>query len=108
MNKKFKSIKVKLYHKLINNKLIYDNKPLNRYNNNVNKISNMSSNKKENLLSSLKDKIKSIKNCELKNNATNLVFSDGNPSAKIMIIGEGPGAMKTKKESHSLEEPENF
>ena len=28
MNKKFKSIKVKLYHKLINNKLIYDNKPL--------------------------------------------------------------------------------
>ena len=36
MNKKFKSIKVKLYHKLINNKLIYDNKPLNRYNNNVN------------------------------------------------------------------------
>ena len=48
MNKKFKSIKVKLYHKLINNQLIYDNKPLKRYNNNVNKISNMSSNKKEN------------------------------------------------------------
>ena len=97
MKKKFKSIKVKLYHKLINNKLIYDNKPLNRYNNNVNKISNMSSNKKENLLSSLKDKIKSIKNCELKNNATNLVFSDGNPSAKIMIIGEGPGANEDKE-----------
>ncbi len=97
MNKKFKSIKVKLYHKLINNKLIYDNKPLNRYNNNVNKISNMNSNKKENLLSSLKDKIKSIKNCELKNNATNLVFSDGNPSAKIMIIGEGPGANEDKE-----------
>ena len=97
MNKKFKSIKVKLYHKLINNKLIYDNKPLNRYNNNVNKISNMSSNKKESLLSSLKDKIKSIKNCELKNNATNLVFSDGNPSAKIMIIGEGPGANEDKE-----------
>ena len=89
--------KIKLYHKLINNKLIYDNKPLNRYNNNVNKISNMNSNKKENLLSSLKDKIKSIKNCELKNNATNLVFSDGNPSAKIMIIGEGPGANEDKE-----------
>ena len=97
MKKKFKSTKVKLYHKLINNKLIYDNKPLNRYNNNVNKISNMSSNKKENLLSSLKEKIKSIKNCELKNNATNLVFSDGNPSAKIMIIGEGPGANEDKE-----------
>ena len=50
MKKKIKSIKVKLYHKLINNKLIYDNKPLNRYNNNVNKISNMSSNKKENFV----------------------------------------------------------
>ena len=95
--KKFKSIKAKLYHKLINNKLIYDNKPLNRYNNNVNKISNMSSNKKENLLSSLKDKIKSIKNCELKKNATNLVFSDGNALAKIMIIGEGPGANEDKE-----------
>ena len=33
-----------------------------------------------------------IKNCDLKKNATNLVFSDGNISSKIMIIGEGPGA----------------
>ena len=44
--KKIKSIKVKLYHKLINNKLIYDNKPLNRYNNGVNIIPNMSLTKK--------------------------------------------------------------
>ena len=40
--KKIKIIKVKLYHKLINNKLVYDNKPLNRYKNVVNIISNMS------------------------------------------------------------------
>ena len=92
MKKKIKSIKVKLYHKLINNKLIYDNKPLNRYKNSVNIIPNMSLTKKQNLLSLLKDKIKSIRNCELKKNATNLVFSDGNALAKIMIIGEGPGA----------------
>ena len=29
---------------------------------------------------------------QLKKNATNLVFSDGNINSKIMIIGEGPGA----------------
>ena len=97
MKKKIKSIKVKLYHKLINNKLIYDNKPLNRYNNSVNIIPNMSLAKKQNLLSLLKDKIKSIRNCELKKNATNLVFSDGNALAKIMIIGEGPGANEDKE-----------
>ncbi len=97
MKKKIKSIKVKLYHKLINNKLIYDNKPLNRYKNSVNIISNMSLSKKQNLLSLLKDKIKSIRNCELKKNATNLVFSDGNALAKIMIIGEGPGANEDKE-----------
>jgi len=29
--------------------------------------------------------------CELKRGARNLVFSDGNPSARVMIIGEAPG-----------------
>ena len=93
----FKLNKTRLYHKLINNKLVYDNKSLNRYENNDNNISLMSSNKKDNLLSELKDKIKSIKNCELKRNATNLVFSDGNTLSKIMIIGEGPGANEDKE-----------
>ena len=37
-------------------------------------------------------KLQNIKNCELKKNATNLVFADGNINSKIMIIGEGPGA----------------
>ena len=89
--------KSRLYHKLINNKLVYDNKPLNRYKNNGDKISQMSLNGKDNLLSELRNKIKSIKNCELKKSATNLVFSDGNPNAKIMIIGEGPGANEDKE-----------
>ena len=48
-------------------------------------------------MSSSKDKIKSIRNCELKKYA-NLVFSDGNAVAKIMIIGEGPGANEDKEE----------
>ena len=93
----FKFSKSRLYHKLINNKLVYDNKPLNRYKNNGDKISLMSLNGKDNLLSELRNKIKSIKNCELKKSATNLVFSDGNPNAKIMIIGEGPGANEDKE-----------
>ena len=92
-----KLIKSRLYHKLINNKLVYDNKPLNRYKNKGDKISQMSLNGKDNLLSELRNKIKSIKNCELKKSATNLVFSDGNPNAKIMIIGEGPGANEDKE-----------
>ena len=92
-----KLIKSRLYHKLINNKLVYDNKPLNRYKNNGDKISQISLKGKDNLLSELRNKIKSIKNCELKKSATNLVFSDGNPNAKIMIIGEGPGANEDKE-----------
>ena len=34
----------------------------------------------------------SLKKCDLKNNAKNIVFSDGNPKSKIMLIGEAPGA----------------
>jgi len=30
--------------------------------------------------------------CALKKTATNLVFVDGNPAARIMLVGEGPGA----------------
>ncbi len=93
----FKSNKLKLYHKLINNKLVYDNKSLNRYEKDINKNSMINSKGKLDQLSLLRDKINSIKNCELKKNATNLVFSDGNPSSKIMIIGEGPGANEDKE-----------
>jgi len=32
------------------------------------------------------------KKCGLASTRTNVVFSDGNPSAKIMLIGEAPGA----------------
>ena len=32
------------------------------------------------------------KNCTLKNNATNMVFCDGNPKSGIMLVGEAPGS----------------
>tara|TARA_B100001093_G_scaffold108365_1_gene100596 strand:- start:1132 stop:1728 length:597 start_codon:yes stop_codon:yes gene_type:complete len=48
-------------------------------------------------LNKLKNSIINIKNCELKKNASNMVFSDGNPNSKIMIIGEGPGANEDKE-----------
>lgn len=43
-------------------------------------------------LEELKEKLKNCKGCPLCSRRTNLVFSDGNPEAKIMLIGEAPGA----------------
>ena len=43
------------------------------------------------LLDKLRIEIANIDNCELKKNAKQLVFADGNNQSKIMIIGEGPG-----------------
>ncbi|MFN7038562.1 MAG: uracil-DNA glycosylase family protein [Alphaproteobacteria bacterium] len=40
----------------------------------------------------LREALMKFDGCLLKKTATNTVFSDGNPKAKIMIIGEAPGA----------------
>ena len=63
----------------------FDNHPLNRV------ITKPTVEDKLELLNILKESIKKIENCDLKNNAKNLVFGDGNTNSKIMIIGEGPG-----------------
>ena len=42
-------------------------------------------------LEELKEKMSSFKGCDLHKSATNMVFSDGNPKSKIMLIGEAPG-----------------
>tara|TARA_B100000579_G_scaffold399370_1_gene380262 strand:+ start:281 stop:1033 length:753 start_codon:yes stop_codon:yes gene_type:complete len=81
------------YYSLINHKLIFSNKAINRYNQ---KKPTIQKDKVEDL-SKLREKINQIKNCKLKENASNLVFSDGNPNSKIMIIGEGPGANEDKE-----------
>ena len=75
-----KTNKKKLYYKLINNELVYDNKSIVRYKKN-NK--NNAPKNKLNQLEELRKRINSIKNCDLKKNATNL--------------GEGPGANEDKE-----------
>ena len=92
-----KSIKKKIYHKLINNELRYSTKSIIRYEKNNKK--NLTSPKTDKItqLERLKKQINSIKNCDLKNNATNMVFADGNPNSSLMIIGEGPGANEDKE-----------
>ena len=89
-NKLTKLIK---YYSLINHNLIFSNKSINRYNQNQPKIQK---DKSENL-QMLRKSINEIKNCKLKENASNLVFSDGNPNSKVMVIGEGPGANEDKE-----------
>ena len=90
MSKKniIKSIKLINYFKLINYNLIYNNKAINRYKKDNYEISG---NKAENL-NKLKKTILGLNNCNLKKQSKNIVFSDGNPNSKIMLIGEAPGA----------------
>ena len=88
MLKKNKTIKLIKYYKLINYNLIYNNAAINRY-----KKDNfgISEDKAKNLVL-LKKSIINQKNCNLQKQAKNIVFSDGNPKSKIMLIGEAPGA----------------
>ena len=89
MNKKdINPVKLINYYKLINHNLIYNNKAINRYKKYNFEISG---DKAENL-DKLKKSILSLNNCDLKRQAKNIVFSDGNPNSKIMLIGEAPGA----------------
>ena len=82
--------KVKLleYYKLINHNLIYNNSAINRYKKDNFEISE----DKVRKLELLKKSILNQKGCNLKKQAKNIVFSDGNAKSKIMIIGEAPGA----------------
>ena len=79
------------YYNLINANFLLSNNPLKR---NINNITTSLDGTKLQKLKRLKKSIQLIKNCKLKKNATNLVFGDGNFNAKIMIVGEGPGAQE--------------
>ncbi len=88
MLKKNNYLKLLKYYKFINYNLIYNNKAINRYKRGIFEISEDKAKK----LELLKKSIINQKNCILKNQAKNIVFSDGNPKSKIMLIGEAPGA----------------
>ena len=79
------------YYNLINANFLLSETPLKR---NADNVTASFSGTKLQKLKKLERSIQLIKNCELKKNATNLVFGDGNINAKIMIIGEGPGAQE--------------
>ena len=83
-----KTIKLIKFYNFINYNLIYNNKAINRYKKDALEIS---VDKAKNL-DLLKKSIIGLKNCDLKKHAKNIVFSDGNPKSKIMLIGEAPGA----------------
>jgi len=62
-----------------------------RTDNKKNIISNKSNN-----LKNLQKQIREFNGYELKKNASRLVFGDGNPNSKIMLIGEAPGYEEDK------------
>ena len=64
---------------------IFDNKPIKRFKNKPT-IENIKSS-----LNNLKTKILNVNNCDLKKNAKQIVFSDGDFNSSVMIVGEGPG-----------------
>ena len=74
----------------------FENKPINRF-----KIVKDSEKKvvqnnldKKTKLQELKRKINSIDDCNLKDNAKNLILGDGNIDSPIMLIGETPGDLE--------------
>ncbi len=92
IKKNIKLQKLIKYYSLINHNLIFSDKAINRYKQQFESTNQVKLKK----LKALIENIQNIKNCNLKKSATNVVFSDGNPDAKIMIIGEGPGANEDK------------
>ena len=66
-------------------KYIFNDKPINRFKTKP-EVEDLSTK-----LDELKNEISKIENCELKKNASKIVFSDGDYKSKIMIVGEGPG-----------------
>ena len=79
------------HYNLINANFLLSNKPMKRTNQTPVLASDETKLEK---LNKLKKKMQLIRNCDLKKNATNLVFGNGNINSKIMIIGEGPGAQE--------------
>ncbi len=75
----------------INNKAMISKQPISTNNKNIAYLNNINS------IEELKEIVNNFDGCELKNFATNTVFSDGAHDAKIMLIGEAPGAKEDEQ-----------
>ena len=81
---------------IIEPNFIFENKPINRFKivkNSEKKVVQNDLDKKTKL-QELKRKINSIDDCNLKDNAKNLILGDGNIDSPIMLIGETPGDLE--------------
>jgi len=78
----------------IGSNFIFDENPINRLKNTSNdliKKKDIDGIDKEKELSELSSQIKSIIDCDLKNNSKKIVLGDGNINSPIMLVGEAPG-----------------
>jgi len=78
----------------IGSNFIFDENPINRLRNTSNdliKKKDIDGVDKEKELSELRSQIKSIIDCDLKNNSKKIVLGDGNINSPIMLVGEAPG-----------------
>jgi uracil-DNA glycosylase len=53
--------------------------------------------KEANTVDELRTALETFDGCPLKKTATNLVFGDGSPEARVVLIGEGPGAEEDRQ-----------
>ena len=74
----------------IEHDFVFSNKPINRFEL-INNNNDREKHNKPSQLVELKQKIVSIKNCNLKDNSKNFIMGDGNINSPLMLIGETPG-----------------
>ena len=104
MTKKVINQKGKLDEELINTiepNFVFKNKPINRFNF-IESDEAENQTEKAERLNNLRKQINSIENCNLKDNAKNLVMGDGDINSPIMLIGEAPGELEDNS-GHSFQ-----
>ena len=92
-------------------KFIFDENPINRLKNTKYNSKESESVKKIDKiaeLNQLKEQINSISDCDLKNNAKNIVLGDGNINSPIMLVGEAPGIEESKTGLTFIDETGNL
>ena len=103
MTKKTLNQNAKYVHELVSTiepDFNFSDKPINRLK--IIETYNDNNSDKSKLLKDLEYQINSIENCNLKDNAKNLVMGDGDINSPIMLIGEAPGELEDSS-GHSFQ-----